>query len=237
MTTSRTGSEGQRIAVIEDDPQLRRFLKTGLEAHGFQVFAAETGREGLAMLTATPADVLLLDLMLPDADGADLVREIRAWSKLPIIVLSSKSAAQDKIDLLDLGANDYLAKPFDMGELLARIRAALRQVIVASGGDPVFRSGPLALDLVRHEVTLNGEPVRLSPREFTLLGFMARHADKVITHQMILKEVWGAAHLNDTHYLRVFMGRLRQKLEVDPARPKLLLTVSGVGYRLCQLDS
>lgn len=229
--------EGQRIAVIEDDPQLRRFLKTGLEAHGFQVFAAETGREGLAMLTATPADVLLLDLMLPDADGADLVREIRGWSKLPIIVLSSKSAAQDKIDLLDLGANDYLAKPFDMGELLARIRAALRQVIVASGSDPLFRSGPLTLDLVRHEVTLNGEPVRLSPREFALLGFMARHADKVITHQMILKEVWGLAHLNDTHYLRVFMGRLRQKLEVDPARPKLLLTVSGVGYRLCRLDS
>lgn len=230
-------TEDRRIAVIEDDPQLRRFLKTGLEAHGFQVSAAETGREGLAMLTAAPADVLLLDLMLPDADGADLVREIRAWSKLPIIVLSSKSSAQDKIDLLDLGANDYLAKPFDMGELLARIRAALRQVIVATGGDPVFRSGPLALDLVRHEVTLNGEPVRLSPREFTLLGFLARHADKVITHQMILKEVWGAAHLNDTHYLRVFMGRLRQKLEVDPARPKLLLTVSGVGYRLCQLDS
>lgn len=229
--------EGQRIAVIEDDPQLRRFLKTGLEAHGFQVFAAETGREGLAMLTATPADVLLLDLMLPDADGADLVREIRAWSKLPIIVLSSKSAAQDKIDLLDLGANDYLAKPFDMGELLARIRAALRQIIVASGSDPLFRSGPLTLDLVRHEVALNGEPVRLSPREFALLAFMARHADKVITHQMILKEVWGLAHLNDTHYLRVFMGRLRQKLEADPARPKLLLTVSGVGYRLCRLDS
>jgi two-component system KDP operon response regulator KdpE len=229
-------TDQRRIAVIEDDPQLRRFLKTGLEAHGFQVQAAETGREGLAMLVAQPPDVLLLDLMLPDADGADLLREIRAWSQVPVIVLSSKSSAQDKIDLLDLGANDYLAKPFDMGELLARIRAALRQSIVVKGSDPLFRSGPLTLDLVRHEVMLNNEPVRLSPREFTLLAFLAQHADKVITHQMILKEVWGAAHLNDTHYLRVFMGRLRQKLEADPARPKLLVTVSGVGYRLCRIE-
>jgi two-component system KDP operon response regulator KdpE len=230
-------TDNRRIAVIEDDPQLRRFLKTGLEAHGFDVSAAETGREGLAMLVAQPPDVLLIDLMLPDTDGADLVREIRSWSQMPVIVLSSKNSAQDKIDLLDLGANDYLAKPFDMGELLARIRAALRQAIVVKGSEPVFKSGPLLIDLVRHEVTLNGEPVRLSPREFALLCFLAQHADKVITHQMILKEVWGAAHLNDTHYLRVFMGRLRQKLETDPARPKLLVTVSGVGYRLCRLES
>lgn len=230
-------TDNRGIAVIEDDPQLRRFLKTGLEAHGFSVTAAETGREGIAMVTAQPPDVVLLDLMLPDADGADLLREIRAWSQVPVIVLSSKNSSQDKIDLLDLGANDYLTKPFDMGELLARIRAALRQTIVAKGGDPVFRSGPMTLDFVRHEVALNGEPVRLSPREFLLLSFLAQHADKVITHQMILKEVWGAAHLDDTHYLRVFMGRLRQKLESDPARPKLLLTVSGVGYRLCRLES
>lgn len=228
-------TDGRRIAVIEDDPQLRRFLKTGLEAHGFSVTSAETGREGIAMLVAQIPDIVLLDLMLPDADGADLVQEIRAWSQVPVIVLSSKSSAQDKICLLDLGANDYLAKPFDMGELLARIRAALRQTIVAKGGDPVFRSGPLTLDLIRHEVTVHGAAIRLSPREFALLAYMSQHADKVITHQMILKEVWGAAHLNDTHYLRVFMGRLRQKLETDPARPKLLLTVSGVGYRLRQL--
>ncbi|MBF0268215.1 MAG: response regulator transcription factor [Alphaproteobacteria bacterium] len=229
-------TDPRRIAVIEDDPQLRRFLKTGLEAHGFEVTAVETGREGLAMLVAQPADVLLLDLMLPDADGADLVREIRGWSQVPIIVLSSKSAAQDKIDLLDLGANDYLAKPFDMGELLARIRAALRQGIVAKGSDPVFKSGALRIDLVRHVVTVDGKTIHLSPREFALLRYMAQHADKVITHQMILKEVWGAAHLNDTHYLRVFVGRLRQKLEADPARPRLLVTVSGVGYRLCRID-
>lgn len=230
-------TDTRSIAVIEDDPQLRRFLKTGLEAHGFAVTAAETGREGMAMLTAQTPDVVLLDLMLPDADGADLLKEIRGWTQVPVIVLTSKSNTQDKIDLLDIGANDYLTKPFDMGELLARIRAALRQTIVSKGGDPIFRSGPLTLDLVRHEVSVNGEPVRLSPREFTLLSFLAQHADKVITHQMILKEVWGSAHLNDTHYLRVFMGRLRQKLETDPARPKLLLTVSGVGYRLCRIEA
>ncbi|MBI1206104.1 MAG: response regulator [Azospirillum sp.] len=225
-------NEAHRVAVIEDDPQLRRFLTAGLEAHGYQVSCSESGRAGIASIVTVKPDVILLDLGLPDIDGTALIDEIRAWSQIPIIVVSSRIAVGDKISALDHGASDYVTKPFDMGELLARIRASLRQNIRTSGTEPTFTVDHLVVDLLRREVRRDGALVKLSPREFALLRFLVANADKVLTHQMILKEVWGAAHLHDTHYLRIFIGRLRQKLELDPARPRLIVTESGVGYRL-----
>lgn len=225
-------NNGARIAVIEDDPQMRKFLRTGLEAHGYQPFEACNGKEGLSTVVTAKPDVLLLDLALPDADGLRIIEDLRGWSRMPIIVLSARAAAAEKIAALDRGANDYITKPFDMGELLARIRAALRQTIQERGGEPVFVSGPLALDLVHRLVKVRGEEVRLSPREFALLRCLAGNAGMVMTHQMLLQEVWGSANAGDTAYLRIFIGRLRQKIETDPSRPRLIVTESGIGYRL-----
>lgn len=220
-----------RVVVVEDDPQMQRFLKTGLEAHGYQVVEARTGREGLAAVVTARPEVILLDLALPDGDGHQIIEEVRGWSRTPIIVLSSRTASSEKIGALDQGANDYVTKPFDMGELLARIRAALRQAIHEKGGETVVETGPLTIDLVRREVTVDGQEVRLSPREYDLLKVLAANAGMVMTHQMLLREVWGPAQ-DETTYLRIFIGRLRHKIEADPARPRLIVTEPGIGYRL-----
>jgi two-component system KDP operon response regulator KdpE len=220
------------ILVIEDDPQLQRFLHTSLDAHGYRVTLASTGREGLQRITTLQPDVVLLDLGLPDMDGVELVTRVRQWSSMPILVVSSRGREEDKIAALDHGADDYVTKPFGMGELLARIRAAMRHAIRFEGGDAVYRSGPIEVDVVRREVRRNGEVVRLSRKEYELLRYFVQHADRVITHEPVLKAVWGPAQAHETQYLRVFVGRLRQKLETDPSRPQLLVTESGVGYRL-----
>lgn len=224
-------SEGHRIVVVEDDPQMRRFLKTGLDAHGYQVTEAETARTGLAAIVTVNPDLIILDLTLPDLDGFAVVQEVRGWSQTPIIILTSRNVVDDKITALDAGANDYVTKPFDMAELLARMRAALRHRIRQEGGQPAVTSGSLSVDLVRREVRRGSEPVKLSPREYEVLRVLAQNADMVVTHQMLLREVWGPAHVGDTNYLRIFIGRLRQKLEDDPARPRTIVTESGVGYR------
>lgn len=223
---------GIRIAVIEDDPQMMRFLRTGLEAHGFTPLEAGTVRDGLACIVTAHPDLVLLDLALPDGDGMAVIDQVRAWSRMPILVLSSRSATTEKITALDKGANDYVTKPFDMGELLARIRAALRQgAQEREKGEEAVASGPLRIDLLRREVTLRGEELHLSPREYDLLKVLAINAGMVLTHSMLLARVWGDEQTEST-YLRIFISRLRHKIEADPARPQLLVTESGIGYRL-----
>ncbi len=221
-----------RIVVVEDDPQMRRFLKTGLEAHGYEVAEAKTGREGLAAIVTRLPEVVLLDLALPDMEGTEVLAEIRGWSKVPVIVLSARTQSDEKIKALDLGANDYVTKPFDMGELMARVRAAMRQKIADKGAEPLFVSGRLKVDLLRRVVTVGGAEVRLSPREYELLKVLVVNAGMVMTHPMLLREVWGPAQAEESTYLRIFVGRLRHKIEADPARPKLIVTEPGVGYRL-----
>ncbi|MEO5373617.1 MAG: response regulator [Alphaproteobacteria bacterium] len=224
-------SSPSRILIVEDDPQMLRFLRTSLAVHNYAVAESTTGRGGLAMVSSGAPDVILLDLGLPDMDGTDLVGQVRAVSSTPIIIISCRDTVADKIAALDHGADDYVSKPFDMGELLARIRSALRRG-TAKGVGSVFRSGDLEVDLIRREVKSGSGTVRLSPREVDVLRLLVTHADKVVTHQTILKEVWGGAQIDNTHYLRIFIGRLRQKIEPDPARPRHILTESGVGYRL-----
>jgi two-component system KDP operon response regulator KdpE len=224
------------ILVVEDDPALRRFLRTSLDACGYAVSDVATGQEALGRMALDRPDVMVLDLGLPDVDGVDLVARVREWSETPIIVVSSRDSDASKIMALDRGADDYVTKPFSMGELLARIRTALRHRLHRQGVEPVWRSGPLEVDLTRREVRRQGAPLRLTPREYDLLRFFVLHADRVVTHQQVLKAVWGQAHIHETQYLRVFVGRLRQKIEPNPAQPHLLVTESGVGYRLRTLE-
>jgi two-component system KDP operon response regulator KdpE len=221
------------LLLIEDEPQMRRFLRTALGAQDYRLVEATSAREGLALAASRNPDVILLDLGLPDRDGLDVTRELRGWSAVPIIVLSARGREQDKVAALDLGADDYLTKPFGVEELLARIRVALRHA--ASRGAPpapVFEAGELRVDLVRREVRRNGQEVHLTPTEYKLLTLMIRHAGKVLTHRQLLKEVWGVNYVGQSHYVRVYVAQLRQKLEADPSRPRLLLTEPGVGYRL-----
>jgi two-component system KDP operon response regulator KdpE len=225
------------ILVVEDDPALRRFLRTSLDACGYAVSDVATGQEALGRMALDRPDVMVLDLGLPDLDGVDLVARVREWSETPIIVVSSRDSDASKIMALDRGADDYVTKPFSMGELLARIRTALRHRLRRQGVEPIWRSGPIEVDLTRREVRKDGAPVRLTPREYDLLRFLVLHADRVVTHQQVLKEVWGQAQIHETQYLRVFVGRLRQKIEPDPAQPHLLVTESGVGYRLRTLEA
>ncbi|MBF0305590.1 MAG: response regulator transcription factor [Alphaproteobacteria bacterium] len=225
-------SDRHCVVVVEDDPQMMRFLETGLDAHGYLVHAAGTGREGLAAITRESPDVVVVDLGLPDMDGSELVARVREWSRVPVIVLSVRDGAGSKIAVLDLGADDYVTKPFDMGELLARIRAALRNRIQSGGAAPLFRSGDIEVDLVRRLVRRRGEEVRVSPREYDLLKALVSHAGMVVTHQMLLDAIWGERQADYINYLRIFIGRLRHKLEGDPSRPRLITTEPGVGYRL-----
>jgi two-component system KDP operon response regulator KdpE len=220
------------ILVVEDDALMRRFLATTLEAHGFRVAQATKVAEAIRAAAAAPA-LVLLDLGLPDGEGLDVVRALRTWTTLPVIVISARHQEGDKVRCLDAGADDYLTKPFGVGELLARIRVALRHADAAGGADePVLIAGPFRIDLPRHEITADGRPVHLTPIEFRLLALLARHAGQVLTHRTLLREIWGPGAVEQTHYLRVQMATLRRKLEADPARPRWLLTEPGVGYRL-----
>jgi len=222
---------GPLVLVIEDDPQVRRFLRAALASHGCRVIEAGGVREGEQLATSHNPDVYLLDLGLPDGEGMELARRLREWTKAPIIVLSARGREEDKVKALDAGADDYLTKPFGVNELLARLRVALRHSQAGPEQSPVFQAGPLRVDLARHEVTVDGREVRLTPTEFRLLSLLARHAGKVLTHRQILREVWGP-NATEAHYVRVHMAELRKKIEADPARPRLLVTEPGVGYRL-----
>lgn len=222
------------IIIIEDDPSIRRFLRTSLSTHGFNVFDADTGKQGIVEVGVRKPDLLILDLGLPDMDGIDVIKAIRVWSTVPIIILSARSTEQQKVDALDVGADDYLTKPFGFGELLARIRVALRHSVRLQEqiqGD-VFITGSLSVDLLNRVVSIDGQDIHLTPIQYRLLTVLVKNAGKVLTHQQILKEVWGPSFEENAHYLRIYMSQLRQKLEADPTQPKLLLTESGVGYRL-----
>ncbi len=222
------------ILLIEDEPQMRRFLRTALTANDYRLVEAETAKDGLGQAAARNPDVILLDLGLPDRDGLDVARELREWSATPIIVLSARGREEDKVKALDLGADDYLTKPFGVEELLARIRVALRHAATPPGAaaEPVFEVGDLRVDLPARRVWRADQEVHLTPTEYKLLATLVRHAGKVLTHRQLLKEVWGINFVNQSHYVRVYLAQLRQKIEADPARPRLLLTEPGVGYRL-----
>jgi two-component system KDP operon response regulator KdpE len=222
------------ILIVEDEKQMRRFLRTTLTALDYRVLEAETATEALTAVTTHNPDVILMDLGLPDGDGIELTRRIRAWNRVPIIVLSARGREADKVEALDEGADDYLTKPFGVNELLARIRAAIRRAASTSAGSPpaVLEIGPLRIDQAKREVEVDGKEIRLTPIEYKLLVFLAGHAGKVLTHRQILSEVWGPPYVEETHNLRVFMAALRRKVEQDPAQPRLLLTEPGVGYRM-----
>jgi two-component system KDP operon response regulator KdpE len=220
-----------RVLVIDDEPAIRRFLRTSLSAQGYSVLEAEDGETGLAMLGRNALDVVVLDLGLPGIGGLDVLRRIReTGSSVPVIVLSSRTDETGKVAALDLGADDYVTKPFGMDELLARIRAAVRHRLQQEGEKPLFKSGDLTVDLVRRIVTVRGEEVKLTPREYDLLRLLVAHAGKVLTHKFILREVWGSEA--DVQYLRIYIRTLRQKIEANPERPVLVQTEQGVGYRL-----
>jgi two-component system KDP operon response regulator KdpE len=220
-----------RILVVDDEPQIHRFLSPALDAAGFEPVRAETGREALAEIARRPPDAVVLDLGLPDMDGQDVLAKARAFYAGPIIVLSARDRELEKIEALDAGADDYVEKPFGVGELLARLRVAVRRQRPAEEAPKVVRVGDLIIDLPRHLVTRAAEPVRLSPKEYDLLERLVEADGKVLTHKDLLVSLWGPAHAHDTQYLRVFIGQLRQKIEIDPATPRLVLTQPGVGYR------
>ena len=221
------------VVVIEDEGQIRRFLRVTLHAQGYRLFEAATGADGLVEAATRQPDVVIVDLGLPDIDGLEVIRRIREWSSVPIVVLSARGGERDKVTALDAGADDYVEKPFGTDELLARVRVALRH---GAGGtreaDAVFTVGALMVDQAHRVVTVDGREVHLTPIEYKLLTILVHHAGKVLTHRQLLREVWGPSHVEHAHYLRVYMGQLRRKIERDPAQPRYLLTEPGVGYRL-----
>ena len=222
-----------RVLVVDDEPQIHRFLTPSLTVSGFEVVTAATGQDAMRQMGGNAPAVILLDLGLPDMDGKDVIAHIRRRSDVPIIVLSARDREAEKIAALDLGADDYVNKPFAIGELLARLRSVLRRRAMALPDAPtVYRLGSISADTAQHQVTRAGAQVHLTPKEFDLLVMLARHAGRVVTHRQILNEVWGPAHTGDTQYLRVFIGQLRQKLEDNPTEPTLILTEPGIGYRL-----
>lgn len=226
--------EKELILLIEDEPQMRRFLRITLQSQGYRLVEAATAQEGLMQASTRNPDVVLLDLGLPDLDGLEVTKRLREWTQTPIIVISAREQEQDKVRALDAGADDYLTKPFNAGELLARIRVALRHLARQGAGqtEPVFVLHNLRVDLAQRQVFLDDKEVHLTPMEYKLLTVLVRHAGKVITHRQLLKEVWGPAHVNEVQYLRVYMTQLRHKLEADPARPRFLMNEPGIGYRL-----
>lgn len=217
--------------IVEDERQIRRFVRTALETEGFHVVEADTMKQGLVDAGTRKPDIVILDLGLPDGDGVDFIRDFRAWSSVPVVVLSARADETDKIEALDAGADDYLTKPFGVGELLARVRAARRRGASASG-ESTFRFGDVEVDLVGRDVRKAKDVVHLTPIEFRLLALMVNNAGRVLTHRQILREVWGPNYVEHEHYVRVHMGHLRQKLEDDPAQPRYLVTETAVGYRL-----
>jgi two-component system KDP operon response regulator KdpE len=222
------------VVLIEDEPQIRRFLRATLTGQGYRLFEAATGADGLVEVGSRQPDVIIIDLGLPDMDGVDVIRRLREWTAVPIIVLSARGQERDKVTALDAGADDYVSKPFGASELVARIRVALRHAAGASheADEAAFKVGELQVDRLRRHVSLGGTEVRLTPTEYKLLTTLIGHAGKVVTHQQLLREVWGPAHTDQAHYVRIYMAHLRHKLEAEPARPRYLLTEPGVGYRL-----
>ena len=222
------------VVLIEDEPQIRRFLRATLTGQGYRLFEATTGADGLVEVGSRQPDVVIIDLGLPDIDGIDVIRRLREWTAVPIIVLSARGQERDKVTALDVGADDYVSKPFGADELLARIRVALRHTAGASheGDDATFQVGALRMDLLRRQVFVGDREVRLTPIEYKLLAALVRHAGKVVTHAQLLRDVWGPTHTDQAHYVRVYLAHLRHKLETEPARPRYLLTEPGVGYRL-----
>lgn len=221
-----------RVLIVDDEAQILRFLRTSLAANGYGVIEAASGAEALRLAAAQAPDAILLDLGLPDMDGKEVVRTLRQGSQVPIIVVSARAREAEKIEALDLGADDYVNKPFGMGELLARLRTALRHRLAQESRPSVVRAGAVAIDLVRRLVTRNGERLTLTPKEYDLLAVLAAYAGRVVTHRQLLQAVWGPAHVEDAAYLRVYVGQLRRKLEPDPDAPSPIETETGVGYRL-----
>lgn len=224
---------GARILVVDDEAPIRRWLKVNLETRGYTVDTAETGEQGIKALENRRPDLLILDLLMPGMGGIGVVRKLRSVSTIPIIVLSAIGEEAQKVQALELGADDYMTKPFGMEELFARIRSLLRRAAGATSAAPVFVAGDLSVDFDRREVRLDGQPIKLTPTEYDLLKYMIEHAGKVLTHRMLLQEVWGQAYIDQAQYLRVFVGQLRKKIEKHPGRPQFILTDPGVGYRFC----
>jgi two-component system KDP operon response regulator KdpE len=224
-----------KILIVDDEPQIQRFLRTGLPPHGYDCIEARTAADAMKQFAREKPDAVILDLGLPDEDGFAVIQRMRAGALTPILVLSARSDVDGKVRALELGADDFVTKPFDMAELLARLKAALRHGLQSGGEAPVFQTGPLSVDLVHRRVKLGDAEVHLSPKEYNLLRFLVAHAGKVVTHHQLLIEVWGPAHVEDVQYLRVLMRQLRQKLEPEGA-PHLLATEAGVGYRLILLS-
>ncbi len=220
------------VLVVDDDRAIRRFLRTSLTAHGYLILEAENGQTALQAVIAHHPDLVILDLGLPDIDGVEVTRQLREWTEIPIIILSVREHEEDKIAALDAGADDYLTKPFGVGELMARLRVALRHVVSQQDDTAIFTLGDLKVDLARRVVELKNQEVQLTPTEYTLLRVLIKYAGKVLTHHQLLKEVWGPGYEQEKHLLRVNMSNLRSKLEVEPARPQYILTEPGVGYRL-----
>jgi two-component system KDP operon response regulator KdpE len=222
------------VVLIEDEPQIRRFLRATLTGQGYRLYEAASGADGIVEVGSRQPDVIIVDLGLPDMDGVDVIRRVREWTDVPIIVLSARGQERDKVTALDTGADDYVSKPFSAGELLARIRVALRHRVGASheADGATFKVGDLQVDLLHRKVQIGDKEIRLTPIEYKLLTTLVRYAGKVVTHQQLLREVWGPSHTEQAHYVRVYMAHLRHKLEAEPARPRYLLTELGVGYRL-----
>jgi len=225
-----------RVLIVDDEPAILRFLRPALSANDYEVTSAETATAATRQIASGTADIVVLDLGLPDADGKEVIRSVRQWSDIPIIVLSARHREADKIEALDLGADDYVDKPFSVGELMARMRTALRHRMQRHAETPVIKAGDLEIDNVRHRVTRAGREVRLTPKEFDLLSFLARHAGRMLTHRQILIAVWGPSHTDDIAYLRVHIGRLRQKIEQSPDDPRVIVTEPGIGYRIAEGD-
>jgi len=220
------------ILVVEDEPDIRQFLRSSLGAEGYRVVESATGERGTIDAGTHKPDLAIVDLGLPDFDGVEVIRRIRAWSPMPIIVLSARALEQSKVQALDAGADDYVTKPFGVGELLARVRVALRHSNRTASGTPVLKMGSVTVDLDKHVVRRGGAELHLTALEFRLLTCLAQHLGMVVTHRQLLREVWGPSHVEQTHYLRIYMKQLRDKLEEDPVRPRYLITETGVGYRL-----
>ncbi|MDD4933580.1 MAG: response regulator [Methylacidiphilaceae bacterium] len=235
MESEASADHPPRLVVIDDEPQIRRLLQLALESHDYRVVEAMSGRDGVLAVAQSRPEAVVLDLLLPDMSGVEVIRRIREWSEVPILVLSALGQEKEKVSALDAGADDYLTKPFGIEELLARIRVMLRRAL-RPAESPHFCSGTLEVDLSARRIRVKGQELHLTATEYALLRLFVRHAGKVLTHRQILQEVWGPKSVEQTHYLRVYIGRLRDKIEAEPARPLLLLTEPGVGYRLALLD-
>lgn len=228
---SNQGAQAARILVVDDEPQIRKFIDISLRSQGYATLLAGTGREGLTLLASKGADLVVLDLGLPDMDGKDVLKELRQWSRVPVIVLTVRSGEDEKVALLDAGANDYVTKPFGVEELMARIRAFLRTVATGTEHGPIYDDGMLRIDLAQREVAVHGEAVTLSRKEFSLLALLVRQPGRLVTQAQILREMWGPTHEEDTHYLRILVGKLRHKLGDDASAPRYIVTEPGVGLR------